>query len=73
VPRGAQVFQRDCRTQADLLQQRGLRRFNTEEEVDYVARRVIEAVRKLREQSPIEGGGRVGTKLFDPGTSQRAR
>ena len=31
----------------------GLGRFNTTEEVDYVARRVIEAVRKLRALSPI--------------------
>jgi len=30
----------------------GLGRFNTEEEVEYVARRVVEAVRKLRELSP---------------------
>jgi cysteine desulfurase len=36
----------------------GLGRFNTAEEVDYVARRVIEAVRKLRALSPVEGGAR---------------
>jgi cysteine desulfurase len=32
----------------------GLGRFNTAEEVDYVARRVIEAVRKLRALSPVQ-------------------
>jgi cysteine desulfurase len=30
----------------------GLGRFNTEEEVDYVAERLIDVVRKLREVSP---------------------
>ena len=31
----------------------GLGRFTTEEEVEYAARRVVEAVRKLREQRPV--------------------
>jgi cysteine desulfurase len=31
----------------------GLGRFTTEEEVEYAARRVVEVVRKLREQSPV--------------------
>lgn len=31
----------------------GLGRFNTDEDVEYVARRVIETVRKLRQLSPL--------------------
>jgi cysteine desulfurase len=31
----------------------GLGRFTTEEEVDYVAGRVIEAVKRLRDMSPL--------------------
>jgi cysteine desulfurase len=41
----------------------GLGRFNTEEEVDYVAARVIEAVRKLRELSPLYEMAKEGIDL----------
>ncbi|MGC8793503.1 MAG: cysteine desulfurase family protein, partial [Bryobacteraceae bacterium] len=33
----------------------GLGRFNTEEEIEYAAGRIVEAVRKLREASPVYG------------------
>jgi cysteine desulfurase len=38
----------------------GLGRFNTEEEVDYVASRVIETVKRLRELSPLYESARTG-------------
>jgi cysteine desulfurase len=41
----------------------GLGRFNTGEEVDYVAARVIEAVRKLRELSPLYEMAKEGIDL----------
>jgi cysteine desulfurase len=41
----------------------GLGRFNTEEEVDYVAARVIETVRKLRELSPLYEMAKEGIDL----------
>ena len=34
----------------------GLGRFNTEEEVDFAAARVVQAVRQLREHSPLASG-----------------
>jgi len=33
----------------------GLGRFNTEEEIDFAAGRIVETVRRLREQSPATG------------------
>jgi cysteine desulfurase len=41
----------------------GLGRFNTEEEVDYVAAKVIEVVRKLRELSPLYEMAKEGIDL----------
>jgi cysteine desulfurase len=41
----------------------GLGRFNTEEEVDYVARRIIEVVTKLREMSPLYEMAKEGIDL----------
>ncbi len=41
----------------------GLGRFNTEEEVDYVAGKVIDVVRKLRELSPLYEMAREGVDL----------
>jgi cysteine desulfurase len=41
----------------------GVGRFNTEEEVDYVASRVIEVVRRLRELSPLYEMAKEGIDL----------
>ena len=41
----------------------GIGRFNTEEEVDYVAARVIEVVRRLRELSPLYEMAKEGIDL----------
>ena len=41
----------------------GLGRFNTEEEVDYVAKRIIEVVTKLREMSPLYEMAKEGIDL----------
>ena len=41
----------------------GIGRFNTEEEVDYVASRVIEVVRRLRELSPLYEMAKEGIDL----------
>jgi cysteine desulfurase len=41
----------------------GLGRFNTEEEVDYVAQRVVETVRRLREMSPLYEMAKEGIDL----------
>jgi cysteine desulfurase len=44
----------------------GLGRFNTEEEVDYVAGRVIEVVKKLRELSPLYETSREADSARNP-------
>jgi cysteine desulfurase len=41
----------------------GIGRFNTEEEVDYVAGRVVETVRRLRELSPLYEMAKEGIDL----------
>ncbi len=41
----------------------GLGRFNTQEEVEYVAARVIETVKKLRELSPLYEMAQEGVDL----------
>jgi len=41
----------------------GLSRFNTEEEVDYVANKVIDVVKKLRELSPLYEMAKEGVDL----------
>jgi cysteine desulfurase len=41
----------------------GLGRFNTEDEVDYVAKRIIEVVTKLREMSPLYEMAKEGIDL----------
>jgi cysteine desulfurase len=41
----------------------GLGRFNTPEEVDYVIKRVVETIRKLREMSPLYEMAKEGVDL----------
>ena len=41
----------------------GLGRFNTEEEIDYVVKLVVEKVRKLRDMSPLYEMAKEGVNL----------
>jgi cysteine desulfurase len=41
----------------------GLGRFNTEEEVDYTGKRIVEVVNKLREMSPLYEMAKEGIDL----------
>ena len=41
----------------------GIGRFNAEAEVDYVAKRVVETVKRLRELSPVYEASREGANL----------
>jgi cysteine desulfurase len=43
----------------------GIGRFNTEEEVDYVAKLVVEKVKRLREMSPLYEMAKEGINLKD--------
>ncbi len=47
----------------------GLGRFNTEEEVDYVAARVIETVKRLRELSPLYETAKATAPFSKPSTT----
>jgi cysteine desulfurase len=48
----------------------GLGRFNNEEEVDYVVRRVVEEVRRLRELSPLYKARKVQQERREPGENK---
>ena len=50
----------------------GLGRFNTEEEVDYVAERVVDEVRRLREMSPLYEMAKEGIDLKTVALAARA-
>lgn len=50
----------------------GLGRFNTEEEVEYVAGRVIETVRRLRELSPVYSSVRESARSSEPASSRES-
>jgi cysteine desulfurase len=57
---------RACRVEEDMAHSSirfGIGRFNTEEEVDYVARLVVDKVRKLRDMSPLYEMAKDGIDL----------